>query len=169
MQETPYVFESWYTPFDTVEDLRVYSYESLLELALGERQVVFFLTDTDYQGDWVAFVTDGSRVGLVEGSFGSCSGCDALEACGSNDDVKELAEDYLKSVRTFPSWESVRVYLEDLEREGSWAFRGFRKDLISFAEVELPYGALDVYVCLKSDAGSGTPEIARMAKVVHAS
>lgn len=34
-----------------------------------------------YQGDWWAFVTlaDG-RTGWINGSYGSCSGCDALEA-----------------------------------------------------------------------------------------
>lgn len=39
-----------------------------------------------YQGDWLADVTfDGGR-GIIAGSYGSCSGCDAFEATfGYND------------------------------------------------------------------------------------
>ena len=33
-----------------------------------------------YQGDWVALVTVKGTTGWVEGSYGSCSGCDAFEA-----------------------------------------------------------------------------------------
>lgn len=33
-----------------------------------------------YQGDWVALVTVKGETGWVEGSYGSCSGCDSFEA-----------------------------------------------------------------------------------------
>src|SRR5574344_1829516 len=32
-----------------------------------------------YQGDWLAFVEYGGIKGIVQGSYGSCSGCDAFE------------------------------------------------------------------------------------------
>lgn len=33
-----------------------------------------------YQGEWLALVSHGGFTGIVEGSYGSCSGCDAFEA-----------------------------------------------------------------------------------------
>lgn len=33
-----------------------------------------------YQGTWLAFVEYNGEKGIVEGSYGSCSGCDAFEA-----------------------------------------------------------------------------------------
>jgi hypothetical protein len=33
-----------------------------------------------YQGDWVALVTVKGETGWVEGSYGSCSGCDSFES-----------------------------------------------------------------------------------------
>lgn len=33
-----------------------------------------------YQGDWLACITYEGRMGIVHGSYGSCSGCDAFEA-----------------------------------------------------------------------------------------
>lgn len=33
-----------------------------------------------YQGDWLAFVEYNGEKGIAQGSYGSCSGCDAFEA-----------------------------------------------------------------------------------------
>lgn len=33
----------------------------------------------DYQGSWYAFVTYQGKMGIVGGSYGSCSGCDAFQ------------------------------------------------------------------------------------------
>ena len=33
-----------------------------------------------YQGEWFALVTANGQRGWIQGSFGSCSGCDAFEA-----------------------------------------------------------------------------------------
>lgn len=33
-----------------------------------------------YQGEWLALVSHGGFTGIVEGSYGSCSGCDAFES-----------------------------------------------------------------------------------------
>lgn len=53
------------------------SYESALEAAGAK--VLAFETFGDYQGTWVAKVEYNGEVGYVEGSYGSCSGCDAFE------------------------------------------------------------------------------------------
>ena len=54
------------------------SYENALEAAGAE--VELFKSFGSYQGEWWALVKyDGER-GWVNGSYGSCSGCDAFEA-----------------------------------------------------------------------------------------
>lgn len=54
------------------------SYSSALEAAGAV--VHTYETFGDYQGTWVADVTFNGIRGLVVGSYGSCSGCDAFEA-----------------------------------------------------------------------------------------
>jgi len=34
----------------------------------------------DWQGTWLAYITYNGQTGIVVGSYGSCSGCDAFEA-----------------------------------------------------------------------------------------
>lgn len=43
-------------------------------------EVLDYETFGDYQGTWLARVRVGGEVGYIEGSYGSCSGCDAFEA-----------------------------------------------------------------------------------------
>ena len=54
------------------------SYESALEAA-GLKVLAFEMFGS-YQGDWLARVKRGRKLGWIAGSFGSCSYCDALEA-----------------------------------------------------------------------------------------
>jgi hypothetical protein len=72
------------------------SYESIVD-SWGY-DVLEFATTGAYQGDHVVLLRDGGRYGYVVIGYGSCSGCDALEAAlpgyGSTDytDVISLAE-----------------------------------------------------------------------------
>lgn len=54
------------------------SYEAALEAAGAE--VHKFAEFGDYQGQWWAKVTHNGKTGWVNGSYGSCSGCDAFQA-----------------------------------------------------------------------------------------
>jgi len=53
-------------------------YKDCLELAGAE--VLAYETFGSYQGDWWAKVKFNDREGFVHGYYGSCSGCDTLEA-----------------------------------------------------------------------------------------
>lgn len=53
-------------------------YESALEAA-GCKVLEFEMTGS-YQGDWYALVEVDGDMGIVRGSYGSCSYCDAFEA-----------------------------------------------------------------------------------------
>jgi hypothetical protein len=54
------------------------SYQTALEAAGAEVHAFDYFGD--YQGTWVAKVTYKGETGWIEGSYGSCSGCDAFEA-----------------------------------------------------------------------------------------
>src|SRR5262249_9459299 len=52
--------------------------------------------DADYQGDSYRLIADGDepgqRYGMLIFGWGSCSGCDALQACSSVQEVQELMD-----------------------------------------------------------------------------
>src|SRR5687767_11654660 len=45
------------------------------------------VSDNDWQGSTYAVIRRLGKVGYLEFGWGSCSGCDALEACESYDDL----------------------------------------------------------------------------------
>ena len=49
-------------------------------LAAAGARIICFESFGSYQGDWWAKVEYKGETGWVQGSFGSCSGCDAFEA-----------------------------------------------------------------------------------------
>ena len=56
----------------------------------------------DYQGDFFYLGEDQEGfVYYVTGGYGSCSGCDALEACDTYEDLLELRDDMKRSIRKF--------------------------------------------------------------------
>ena len=53
-------------------------YKTCLELAGAN--VLAFETFGSYQGDWLAFVVHNGQKGIVKGSYGSCTVCDAFQS-----------------------------------------------------------------------------------------
>lgn len=84
------------------------SYEGALEAAGAVVHVSEFFGS--YQGDWWAKVTYEGTTGWVHGSFGSCSGCDALQAEFDYDDepekkFKDWAESWKREGQKNTRWE----------------------------------------------------------------
>lgn len=77
-------------------------YRTLLEERVGE--ILLWADFGYYQGDYVAIVGSKERMGFVVIGYGSCSGCDALEACGYGDEpdyqknVDELMDSIVESI-----------------------------------------------------------------------
>lgn len=81
------------------------SYSSALEAAGAT--VLQFEQFGSYQGDWFALVSYNGEIGWVNGSYGSCSHCDAFESeFGWNDDERS---DYQQRLVDFG-----RTYLDGL-------------------------------------------------------
>lgn len=69
-----------------------------------------------YQGDSLFLVKKDGRFGILTFGWGSCSGCDSLEACDSQEDVNSLQDDLHRGIR----WhDSVNDVVHDLD--GQWA------------------------------------------------
>lgn len=83
--------------------MKVSDYGDMLAKVKGKELLVtcFF---GSYQGDWIGVLKDGDKLELWKGSYGSCSGCDFLEAVRDwkteEVDDKE-AQDYFKGETPF--------------------------------------------------------------------
>jgi hypothetical protein len=78
----------------------------------------------DYQGDWYAVGTWQGRRVVVTGSYGSCSGCDALESEDPTtpEEIRAFGMRYLVEAKTPDEWREEirnrgRYYDSALQRE----------------------------------------------------
>lgn len=91
-----------------------------------------------YQGDtWVLLQENDGRIGYLEFGWGSCSGCDALQACRSIEDVNELANRFYDSIRWFPNKTECAKWFKTYDFEGNWCwhdedFRDFHRDVLTY-------------------------------------
>lgn len=73
-------------------------YKEALEAAGAE--IIDFGEFGSYQGDWIALVNYNGNIGFVQGSYGSCGGCDAFEGeFGYIND--ENSQEYKDKLKTF--------------------------------------------------------------------
>lgn len=111
-------------------------------------RVLLERSDSDYQGDTFAVVERDGRFGFLGFAWGSCSGCDALQACDSYDAVGELADRMIDGVVWEPSLRDLLAWLDRAEeRNDVWAapwmdaedrqastFHKFREELRAMTE-----------------------------------
>lgn len=100
-----------------------YDYEPIIN-SLGD-EVVIQVDDRDYQGDSrVLYKNKDGKIGILIFGWGSCSGCDALQACGSYDDVDELIEDLRNDIKWFDNKSAALKYVneKDWELDFSWHY-----------------------------------------------
>lgn len=83
-------------------------------------QVLVQVDDNDYQGDTrVAYFKDG-KYGFLNFGWGSCSGCDALQACNSREETAELIEETERSIIWFDTLDELKAYITDELRKQSY-------------------------------------------------
>ena len=92
------------------------SYHSALEAAGAEVHV--FESFGSYQGDWWAKVTYKGQTGWIQGSFGSCSGCDAFEAEFDYSDTACDSHRYNEQPNCEPCQVLKKAYEEKLAKFG---------------------------------------------------
>src|SRR5690606_31726593 len=80
-------------------------YDPLIKSMPGE--IVVQVDQQGYQGDTWVLLRDGERWGYLEFGWGSCSGCDALQASGSWEDVAKLRNELEADIHWEPSREAM--------------------------------------------------------------
>ena len=86
----------------------VADYNPLLK-SLGE--IILQVDDKDYEGDSRILFQKGSEIGLLIFGWGSCSGCDALQACDSYEEVETLRAGLVQEIK----WLDQKAMLEYME------------------------------------------------------
>jgi len=91
-------------------------YQQILD-AIGE--IVVQVDEDGYQGDTWVLYRRGDEFGYLQFGWGSCSGCDALQACDSPKEVEELGRDLENSVM-WKSREEMLRYFNDHDWAGDY-------------------------------------------------
>lgn len=95
-------------------------YDPLLK-SMGHK-ILLQVDDHDYQGDSRLILkhTNG-RYGMLIFGWGSCSGCDALQACNSYADLDELRKSLNDGI-TWMSKKALHKYISTKDWELEWAW-----------------------------------------------
>ncbi len=96
------------------------SYSPLLD-SLGY-ETILRVDDRDYQGDSRLIFKDGDRRGLLIFGWGSCSGCDALQACDSMKDIDDLRNSLHGSIKWFDTAAECLAYFKTHDWAGDYSW-----------------------------------------------
>ena len=103
----------------------IFDYTPILE-QFGE--ILIKVDDDDYQGDSYLIYKKENSYGYLRFGWGSCSGCDALQACNTIQEVQELMDTLYNSIIWFVSLAELKEYFanKDWELEYSWHIECFK-------------------------------------------
>ena len=91
----------------------VHDYEPIIRI-FGE--IVLKVSTKDYQGDSWVILRKNADFGWLRWGWGSCSGCDSLQACSTFEDVDDLIDDLERGILWFGSLDELKSYF----REKDW-------------------------------------------------
>lgn len=93
------------------------NYEALVE-SIGV-EICLQVDDHDYQGDSRMILTDGSRWGLLIFGWGSCSGCDGLQAVNNYEGLDSMRDELVNDIH----WEATAAELLGYVENRDWALQ----------------------------------------------
>jgi hypothetical protein len=101
-------------------------------------QILLRVDDSDCQGDSRVLFADGERRGYLQFGWGSCSGCDALQAADSYQELEQLRASLVEAIRWFDSAKDALAWFESHDWEGdySWHADG-QKEFVAHAKAIL--------------------------------
>lgn len=111
-----------------------YDYQPMLD-EFGN--IVLQCDEDNYQGDsFIIYEKDG-KYGYLTFGWGSCSGCDALQACDTIDEVQELMDGLYSDIIWFESLEALKGFFEtkDWSLCYEWHIDEFKEFLKRVAEL----------------------------------
>lgn len=89
-----------------------YDYQPMLE-AFGE--ILLQVDCGGYQGDSYLIIKNDDKYGYINFGWGSCSGCDALQACTNIHEVQELMDRLYLSIEWFDSLDALKEYFKETD------------------------------------------------------
>jgi len=85
-------------------------------------EILIQIDDHDYQGDSRLLYFDEGRYGILVFGWGSCSGCDSLQACSSYEDIDELRDRLFHEIKWFDNASDCLEYFEKHDWEGDFSW-----------------------------------------------
>jgi hypothetical protein len=86
-------------------------------------EVLIQVDDEDYSGDTRVLYHRDGRYGFLIFGWGSCSGCDALQACDTFADCDQLIDEIENDIKWFDTLDEVKTYVADKHgREGEFYY-----------------------------------------------
>ena len=73
-----------------------------------------------YQGDTLVMYDNGGRIGFLVFGWGSCIGCDALQACNNMDEVQKLCDALQRDIKWFDSKDEALKWAKEKDWETEW-------------------------------------------------
>ena len=96
-----------------------YDYQPMLN-AFGK--IAIQVDDNDYQGDSRLLYFENGKIGVLIFGWGSCSGCDALQACGSLEEVQELCDSLQEDIKWFDDKKQALEYFTNHDWHGDYSW-----------------------------------------------
>lgn len=94
-------------------------YQPLLD-SFGD--IAIQVSDSDYQGDTRVLYKRGRQYGVLIFGWGSCSGCDSLQACDSYDELDQLRDGLEKDIKWRTKRETLAWLKDTRAREGEYSW-----------------------------------------------
>lgn len=119
----------------TLDDHSV-AYEDLVKLLYPPVEWFFERYEGEYQGDFYMLGKDkGGNWYFFQRGYGSCSGCDALEAANNEGDMVELLEKMEGEVKVFPTKAAMLEYARKFDWYDSY-YRDEEHERIEVAAIK---------------------------------
>ena len=97
------------------------SYQTMLD---DFGKIIIQVDDHDYTGDSRVLYNDGERYGWLQFGWGSCSGCDALQACSSYEGVQKLMDDLVSRIKWFDNAKDALKFFREHDWEADYSWNG---------------------------------------------
>ena len=78
--------------------------------------------DEDYQGDSRVLYEKDGKIGYLNFGWGSCSGCDALQACENINEVQNLMSGLNNEIKWFDCKADALKYFNEHDWEGDYSW-----------------------------------------------
>ena len=111
-----------YIDEDYTEDDTYHHFSGDYQPMLNEfGEILLQVDDNSYQGDTRVLYRDGTRYGWLNFGWGSCSGCDALQACYTIEEIQSLMDSLYSEITWFDSPTGALEFFKTHDWEGDYS------------------------------------------------